>query len=285
MTSSFAANRLASHSRLKYIKYYIIQNITRFCKNNSPKGKPQATLSGLNREMIDKQTYRKCGRPIWSALIALIFLAGFGPVYAQGQPTGGRFTVARLKYGGGGDWYGNQSSLSNLMHFLRMQTNLQVDEAEARVEISDERLFAFPYLYMTGHGNVRFTEEEVRRLRRYLTGGGFLHADDNYGMEKSLIREMARVFPDKSWQPLPYDHQIYHSHFQFPKGLPKIHEHDGGPPKGLGLFHEGRLVVFYSGNTDLGDGWEDRDVHDDPEAVRLKALQMGTNIIVYALMH
>jgi len=205
--------------------------------------------------------------------------------YAQQQKPGGGFTVARLKYGGGGDWYGNQSSISNLLEYIQDNTDIDVNPQEARVEISDEALFSYPYIYMTGHGNVRFSDSEVDRLRKYLTNGGFLHADDNYGMDAYLRREMKKVFPDKEWVELPFNHRIYHSHFDFPNGIPKIHEHDGGPGHGLALFHEGRMVVFYSFNTDLGDGWEDPEVHNDPPEVREAALKMGVNIVVYVLTH
>jgi len=205
--------------------------------------------------------------------------------YAQRQESEGGFTIARLKYGGGGDWYGNQSSISNLLEYIQKNTDIDVNLQEARVEISDDALFSYPYIYMTGHGNVRFTDPEVERLRKYLTNGGFLHADDNYGMDTYLRREMKKVFPDKEWVELPFNHEIYHSHFDFPNGIPKIHEHDGGPGHGLALFHEGRMVVFYSFNTDLGDGWEDPDVHNDPPEVREAALKMGVNIVVYVLTH
>lgn len=205
--------------------------------------------------------------------------------YAQQQKPGGGFTIARLKYGGGGDWYGNQSSISNLLEYIQGNTDIDVNMQEARVEISDEALFSYPYIYMTGHGNVRFSDSEVDRLRKYLTNGGFLHADDNYGMDAYLRREMKKVFPDKEWIELPFNHDIYHSHFDFPNGIPKIHEHDGGPGHGMALFHEGRMVVFYSFNTDLGDGWEDPEVHNNPPEVREAALKMGVNIVVYVLTH
>jgi len=219
---------------------------------------------------------------------ALILAASFfvgNPAFAQRQKPGGGFTIARLKYGGGGDWYGNQSSLNNLLEYVNAHTDIAVNIREARVEISDDKLFSYPYIYMTGHGNVRFTDSEVKRLRTYLTNGGFLHADDNYGMDVFFRREIKKVFPDKELVELPFSHEIYHSRFDFPDGIPKIHEHDGGPGHGLAIFHEGRMVVFYSVNTDLGDGWEDPNVHKDPPEVREAALKMGVNIIVYALTH
>lgn len=191
--------------------------------------------------------------------------------------------IARLKYGGGGDWYSNQGSIENLMRFIETHTGIDMAEKQAVVEPDSPELFQYDYLYMNGHGNVRFSPKEVSRLRHFLENGGFLHADDNYGMDLSFRREMKKVFPDKDWVELPFDHPIYHQIFDFPKGLPKIHEHDNKPPQGLGLFHEGRLVVFYTYECDLGDGWESKDVHHDPEELRTAALQMGTNIFVYHL--
>lgn len=153
------------------------------------------------------------------------------------------------------------------------------------VELSNNRLFTFPYLYLTGHGNVVFTEREVTQLRQYLEQGGFLHIDDNYGLDEAIRREMAKVFPQQEFVELPFDHTIYHAHYSFPNGLPKIHEHDGKPPQGLGLFDSyGRLCVFYSYESDLGDGWEPESVHDLLPEIRESALQMGTNILVYAMM-
>ncbi|MFC1555746.1 DUF4159 domain-containing protein [candidate division KSB1 bacterium] len=217
-------------------------------------------------------------------LIAVLLLIFTIDLSAQdGSETG--FSVARLKYGGGGDWYGNQSSLTNLLAFTAQQTGMNINLKEARADISSDDLFSYPYLYITGHGNIRFSDSEAARLRQHLTSGGFLHADDNYGMDQYFRQEMKKVFPDKEWVELPFNHDIYHAHYNFPNGIPKIHEHDGGPGKGLALFHEGRLVVFYSLNTDLGDGWEDENVHNDPNAIREAALQMGVNIIVYALTH
>ncbi len=204
-------------------------------------------------------------------------------VYAQSAGKG--WTIARVKYQGGGDWYSDPSSLPNLLSFVGENTMILTAEREARVSIMDEALFRYPYLYMTGHGNIRFSDGEAARLRHYLTGGGFLHADDNYGMDEAFRREMKRVFPDKEFVELPFTHSIYNIHFDFSSGLPKIHEHDGKPPQGLGLFHEDRLVVFYTYETDLGDGWEDPDVHNDPPDKRRQALEMGTNIVVYALTH
>ncbi len=218
-------------------------------------------------------------------ILLIVGLAVAGGVRLHAGPPQEAWTIARLKYDGGGDWYGDPSSLPNLLRFVDEHTTIRTAEREARVSIMDEALFNYPYLYMTGHGNVRFSEEESSRLRRYLTSGGFLHADDNYGMDAAFRREMKRVFPDKEFMELPFGHPIYGIHFDFPAGLPKIHEHDGKPPQGLGLFHEGRLIVFYTYETDLGDGWEDPEVHNDPPEKRRQALEMGTNIVVYALTH
>jgi hypothetical protein len=195
------------------------------------------------------------------------------------------FTIARLKYGGGGDWYSNPTSLPNLMQYIRENTAIRTAGEEAVVSISDEELFKFPVVYMNGHGNVSFTGQEAALLRRYLTGGGFLIADDNYGMDKSFRREIQKVFPDKELVLLPKDHLIFRAAFPFPGGLPKIHEHDGLPAQAFAIFHEGRMVVFYSYQSDLGDGWEDPSVHNDPEALRIAALRMGVNIITWALSH
>ena len=192
-------------------------------------------------------------------------------------------TIARLKYDGGGDWYSNQGSLENLMRFIEKNTGLDMAERQAVVEPGSPELFQYSYLYMNGHGNIHFSDEDIRRLRHYLENGGFLHADDNYGMDHSFRREMKRIFPDKDWVELPFDHPIYHQKFDFSKGLPKIHEHDNKPAQGLGLFHQGKLVVFYTYECDLGDGWENEEVHHDPAALREAALQMGCNIFLYHL--
>lgn len=205
-------------------------------------------------------------------LFSIIFAETLAPV-----------SIARLKYDGGGDWYSNPGSLENLMRFIEAHTDVDMADKHAVVEAGSPELFQYDYLYMNGHGNVRFSESEIRRLRHFLENGGFLHADDNYGMDVSFRREMKRVFPDKDWVELPFDYAIYHQTFDFPNGLPKIHEHDNKPPQGLGLFHEGRLVVFYTYECDLGDGWENEEVHHDPQAIRTAALRMGTNIFIYHL--
>jgi len=214
-------------------------------------------------------------------LVLLTSLVVFGIENLSSVP----FTVAQLKYDGGGDWYANPSALPNLMEFVRENAGIPAVYTGKYVEPTDDDFFNYPMIYMTGHGNVRFSDKELERLRTYLTSGGFLHADDNYGMDVSFRREMERLFPDKEMVELPFDHEIYHCFYDFPNGLPKIHEHDGKPPKGFGIFHEGRLVVFYTYETDLGDGWEDPDVHKDPPEKREAALKMGTNIIFYVMTH
>ncbi|MEM8484492.1 MAG: DUF4159 domain-containing protein [Bacteroidota bacterium] len=192
--------------------------------------------------------------------------------------------IARIKYGGGGDWYSDDQSLVELLKYTRAQTLIDVAPREEVVELGSDKVFTYPYLYLTGHGNVRFTSSEAQRLRRYLEGGGFLHVDDNYGLDRHIRREMKKVFPEQEFVEIPFSHSIYHTHFKFPNGLPKVHEHDGKAPQGFGLFHEGRLVVFYSYESDLGDGWEPEAVHNIPEDKRLNALRMGVNILAYAMM-
>ncbi|HVX88433.1 MAG TPA: DUF4159 domain-containing protein [Gemmatimonadales bacterium] len=192
-------------------------------------------------------------------------------------------TIGRLHYDGGGDWYANPSSLPNLLRAIRERTGLRTAEREETVTLSDDRLWAVPYLYMTGHGNVHFSDRDLATLRTWIRQGGFLHADDNYGMDASLRREVARLFPDQPLVEVPLDHPIYHLVYDFPKGIPKIHEHDGKPAQGFGIFLDGRLVIYYSYQSDLGDGWEDPDVHHDPAEVREAALRMGVNLFSYAV--
>ena len=193
------------------------------------------------------------------------------------------FSIARIHYEGGGDWYGDPSSIPNLLNYIQENTSISVNLDEAKIKLTDSDLYNYSYLYLTGHGNIRFSEDEVGILREYLIKGGFLHADDNYGMDKSFRREMNRVFPEKDWVALSFDHEIFHAYYEFPNGLPKVHEHDGEPPQGLGLFDGERLIIFYTYESDLGDGWEDIEVHNDPQYVREAALKMGVNIIWFAL--
>ena len=190
--------------------------------------------------------------------------------------------VAILKYKGGGDWYSNPTALPNLIRFCNQEINTKIEEKPATVEVGSVSIFQYPFIHMTGHGNVFFSDEEAKNLNTYLLGGGFLHIDDNYGMEPYIRKELKKVFPGKELEELGADHPIFTQKFQFPEGLPKIHEHDGKRPQALGIFHEGRLVLLFTFESDLGDGWEDPTVHNDPEEIRIKALQMGANIIAYA---
>ncbi len=197
------------------------------------------------------------------------------------------FKIARLKYEGGGDWYSNETSLPNLIKFINSSSNVRIQEKEEVVEPGGSQIFQYPYVYMTGHGNISFSESDAKNLRTYLISGGFLHIDDNYGMFKNgyIRREMKEVFPELTFIPLPFNHDIYLEHFKFEDGLPKIHEHDNLPPQGLALIYEGRVVVYYTVETDLGDGWEDPNVHNDPQEIRELALQMGANIVLWAIDH
>lgn len=217
-----------------------------------------------------------------TSVIRPLFLAVVAASLTAGGPHAG-LTIGRLQYEGGGDWYGNPSSLPNLLRHIRQHTTLAVEPRERVVTLSSPDLWDVPFLYMTGHGNVHFTDQDVLTLRRYLENGGFLHADDNYGMDESFRREMARVFPDRPLVDVPIDHPIYHVVFDFPRGVPKIHEHDGKPAQGLGVFLNGRLAVYYSYQTDLGDGWEDIEVHGDGPEKREAALRMGVNLFTYAV--
>ena len=196
---------------------------------------------------------------------------------------GQEFSIARVNYGGGGDWYCDPSSIPNILNYLTKNTSIKADHDEYRIKLTTKELRGHPYLYMTGHGNIRFTDEEIIQLREYLMGGGFLHTDDNYGLNTSFRREMKRVFPDRDFVELPHDHAVFHSYFDMPNGLPKIHEHDGKPPQLFALYNEDRIMVIYSYESDLGDGWEDEEVHNDPPELRVAALQMGVNIIYFAL--
>lgn len=196
---------------------------------------------------------------------------------------GQNFTIGRIHYGGGGDWYSDPSSLPNLLNYVSVNTSIKVEPEEVRIKLTDNDLYLYPYLYLTGHGNIRFSDEEVNILREFLLNGAFLHADDNYGLDKSFRREMKRVFPNRDFVELPPSHDIFSCYYTFPQGLPKIHEHDGKPAQALGIFDGERLMVLYTYESDLGDGWEDEEVHHDPNDVREAALKMGVNIIYYAL--
>jgi hypothetical protein len=193
------------------------------------------------------------------------------------------YQIALLKYNGGGDWYANlETAIPNLISFCNKNLKTTINEDQAIVEIGNSEIFNFPFVHLTGHGNILLTSDEVANLRSYLIGGGFLHISDNYGMDKFLRPQIKKVFPELEFVEIPYSHPIFHQKYNFKNGLPKIHEHDEKPPQGFGLFYEGRLVCFYDFECDLGDGWEDSEVHNDSEENRLKALKMGANIIQYA---
>ena len=211
-------------------------------------------------------------------LIVLMTLA-LGISFTPKEPS---VKMALLKYNGGGDWYANPTSLTNLALFCNSQINTNFDPAYATIEVGSPELFNYPFLHMTGHGNVVFSDMDAQNLRKYLIAGGFLHIDDNYGMDVFIRPAMKKVFPELSFIELPFTHGIYHQKYEFPNGLPKIHEHDDLPAQGFGLFWEDRLVCFYSYESDLGDGWEDEAVHNDSPEKRLSAFQMGANIVRYS---
>jgi len=215
--------------------------------------------------------------PIFRILVAI----SMSPATASAMPD--TVTIARLEYDGGGDWYANPSSIPNLLEALRQRTELPVARREANVTALDPALRDYPYLYMTGHGNVTFTPAERSALRDYLLSGGFLHADDNYGLDSSFREEIRKIFPDAELTEIPSDHPVFSTFYDFPEGLPKIHEHDGKPPQALGIFVDGRMLVFYSYESDLGDGWEDEGVHEDTPKTREDAIRMGVNLFLFAL--
>lgn len=212
-------------------------------------------------------------------LICLVYFSSF----LIGNESG-KFSITRIHYRGGGDWYSDQSSIPNLLKFINANTNIPIDLMEKKSKIGDDIFISSQYLYLTGHGNIKFSDEEAIILRNHLLSGAFLHADDNYGMDKSFRREMKKVFPEKDWVELPFSHPIFHSYYNFPNGLPKIHKHDGKPPQALALFDDDRLIVLYTFESDLGDGWENQSVHNNPNDIRTKALEMGTNIVMYNLI-
>lgn len=197
--------------------------------------------------------------------------------------SGQSFSIARVHYGGGGDWYSNASSLPNLLKYLERNTTMSVYNKENKIKLTIENLNQNPYLYLNGHGNIKFNDDEVIALRSALMNGSFLHADDNYGMDKSFRREMKKVFPNKEFVNLPNNHPVFDSYYDFPNGLPKVHEHDNKPPQALALFEGEKMIVLYTYESDLGDGWEDGSVHQNPWPIRESALKMGVNIIYFVL--
>jgi hypothetical protein len=196
----------------------------------------------------------------------------------------GNFSISRIQYDGGGDWYADQSSLPNLLKFISNNTSISVQLNENQVKVGDDNFYQNNYFYITGHGNITFTDEEIVILREHLINGAFLHVDDNYGLNKSFRRLLKKLFPDKELIELPLDHQIFNCYFKFDNGLPKIHKHDNKSPQALGIFDNQKLILLYTYESDLGDGWEDIKVHNDPESVRQQALKMGTNIVIYSMI-
>jgi hypothetical protein len=212
------------------------------------------------------------------ATATLFILASFAPPSSSYQ-------IALLKYNGGGDWYANlETSLPNLIKYCNDNLKTGIVAEQAVVEAGSSEIFNYPFIHMTGHGNVIFSDAEAQNLRKYLTGGGFLHVSDNYGMDKFIRPQLKKIFPELDLVELPFDHPVYHQKYDFPKGLPKIHEHDNKAPQGLGLIWKGRLICFYDVECDLGDGWEDYEIHKDSQEAREKALKMGANLISYAFM-
>ncbi len=213
------------------------------------------------------------------AFVLIYTLGNHNPTHAQSYS----HKIAKMKYDGGGDWYANKTSLPNLINFCNKNLLTKINKEEGIVEAGSAEIYDYPFVHLTGHGNVIFSDEEAENLRKYLIAGGFLHIDDNYGMDKFIRLAMKKVFPELEFVELPFDHPIYHQKYQFDKGLPKVHEHDNKPPQGFGLIFEGKLVCFYTFECDLGNGWEDQEIYNDPEETRTQALQMGANIISYAL--
>ena len=213
----------------------------------------------------------------------IIFLLMINWSFALIGAKAGAFTITRLQYSGGGDWYADPSSIPNLLNFIDKNTNIDVNKKENRAKIGGNQFHDSYYLYLTGHGNINFSDKEAQELRMFLFQGGFMHADDNYGMDVSFRREMKKVFPDKEWVELPKTHPIFNVHYKFDNGLPKIHEHDNKRPQIFALFNDKRIIAIYTYESDLGDGWEDKGVHGNTEEIREQALRMGTNIVVYSL--
>ena len=211
----------------------------------------------------------------------LKFIILFSAIIILSSASNSNIQIALLKYNGGGDWYANPTSLPNLIRFCNKNIGTNISSDVATIDVGNKQLLNYPLLHMTGHGNVVFTPQEADNLRNYLIAGGFLHISDNYGMDKFIRPQMKKVFPELEFIELPFDHKIYHQRYNFNNGLPKIHEHDDKSPIGYGLIFEGRLICFYDYECDLGDGWEDADVHNDSEEKRIAALQMGANIISY----
>ncbi|WP_271405359.1 DUF4159 domain-containing protein [Tenacibaculum soleae] len=211
------------------------------------------------------------------SFILFFLLINYSVIFSQ--------QIAVLKYNGGGDWYANPTSLTNLLQFCNKNINTAVNQKVATVTLEDDTINKYPIVFVTGHGNIFFNDNDVKNLRNYLISGGFIHISDNYGLDKYIRRELKKVFPTLKLQEIPNNHPIYHQTFSFKKGIPKIHEHNKKPPQGLGLFYKNRLIIFYDYESDLSDGWEDAEIHNNPKEIRMKALKMGSNIIEYAFKH
>ena len=202
---------------------------------------------------------------------------------AGAPPLATGLKIGRVKYAGGGDWYNDPHEEVNLLQFIHQQVGIEVDPTYQFVDLLSDKLFSYPFLFLTGHGNIALTSAEVERLRAYLNNGGFLYIDDDYGLDKFIRREMKKVFPETDFVELPFSHPIYHTAFEFPQGPPKTMEHNGKPPQGFGIIQQGRVCVFYTYECNPSDGWNEQEVHDVPEEKRQEALRFGTNIVVYAL--
>jgi len=218
---------------------------------------------------------------LFSLLLFVVAVGSFAGSSAQAPEV----KIARMKYRGGGDWYANVTSLPNLIEYANKQLGTNLVANEATVEAGAADIFQYPFVHATGHGNIVFSSQEAENLRNYCLGGGFLHFDDNYGMDKFIRSEIKKIFPDKQLVELPFSHPVYHQKYDFGGGLPKTHQHDGKPPQGFGIIHEGRVVLFYSYESDLGNGWEDSEVHNDPIEKHIAALKMGCNLLQYAFTH
>ena len=222
-------------------------------------------------------------------LVAALSISTISEVRSQDQGVGKNsspFKIARLKYSGGGDWYNDPSAEVNMMDYLKKNTSIDVDEPKFySVSVSSDEIFNYPFILITGHGNIELSQQEAVRLRKYCESGGFIFADDDYGMDESFRRELKKIFPGSELKELPFDHPIYNSHYAFPSGLPKVHEHDSKPPQGFGIYDNGRLCLYYAYETNISDGWADTQEHQDPPEKRDEAFRMGTNIIVYSLMN
>ena len=226
-------------------------------------------------------------RALWSKLFPALGLLSGVLLFSSASLQNNVYSLrlGRLKYQGGGDWYSSRTALTNLATYCNQKLGTSIDPNEGVADIGGPDLFNYSFIFMTGHGNVVFSETEAQNLRLYLESGGFLHICDNYGLDKFVRPQMKKVFPELDFKEIPHNHPIYQTPFLFPAGLPKVHQHDGKPPQGFGLFFEGRLVCFYDYESDLGNGWEDQEVYNDPPEIRQKALQMGANMLYYIFQH